>query len=74
MDRRVDAHGHLVRILIGNSFVHVKQVAVARPDLIFAMTADGISKIQVNAKATFPDTLACVTGLLGAAAGNVAWR
>ena len=65
MHGRINAHRDLVRILAGDLFVHIEEVAVALADDLFAQAPDGVRKIQVNPQAAWPDPAAFVTNFLG---------
>ena len=54
VDGRIDAHRHLVRILVGDALVHVEQVAVALAMTLRAQPFDRVRKIEINAQPSRP--------------------
>ncbi len=74
VNRGVDAHRHLVGVLIGDALVHLKQVAVTLANLCLAEPADGVRKVQINTLAARPDSAPFVAHLLRGTRGNIAWR
>ena len=55
----INPHGNLVWVLAGDSFVHIEQVAVFGANIIFAVTFDHRTEVQVHAvlERTDPFTL-----------------
>ena len=72
MDRRVDPHRHLVRILVRDLLVHVEQVAVAHPDDVSAEPFDRVGEIQVHREAAVADAASLVADDFGVARRDVA--
>jgi len=56
VDGRVDAHRHDVRVLVGDSFVHLEEVAVALLDHVLAEALDRRAEIEVRAVLQRTDT------------------
>ena len=71
---RVDAHGRLVGVLVGDALIHLEEVPVALLDLGLPEALDGVVKVEVDAAARGADATALVAGLLGGAAGDVPGR
>ena len=72
VDGGVDAHGHLVGILVGDALVHVEQVAVALANGLLAQALDGVGEVEIDAQAGFAHAAAFVAHRLGVARGHVA--
>ena len=51
VDGGVDAHRHLVRILVRDPLVHVEQVAVAAADRLDAEALDRVGEVQIHRQA-----------------------
>ena len=68
----VDAHGDLVRVLVGDALVHLDEVAVALLDDVLAEPADRVREVEVDAVLQRSDTPACVDLALDRAGGDVA--
>ncbi len=49
VDGGVDAHRHLVRVLVGDALVHLEQVAVALLDDVLAEALDRLGEVEVHA-------------------------
>ena len=69
--RRIDAHRHLVGVLVGDLLVHLEQVAVTLADGVLAQALDGSGKVQVHAAPARADAAAVVALFLGGAGGDV---
>jgi hypothetical protein len=54
VDRRVDPHRHLVRVLACDVLVHVEEIAIALFDHRFAQSVDGVAELEVHAHAARP--------------------
>ena len=67
MDRRIDAHRTLIRVLARDLFVDVKKISVAFADRLFPDARDGIGEIQINTAPAFADAAAFIANFLGAA-------
>ncbi len=72
VDGGVDAHGNLVRVLVGDALVHVEEVAVLFPDHGGPEALDGVRKVQVDAVPAGTHAAPFVRDLLGRARGDVA--
>ena len=73
VDGGVDAHRHLVRILVGDLLVHLEQVAVLLLDRRRAPSAlDRVGEVEVDGEAALADAAAFVADLLGVARRDVA--
>ena len=68
----VDAHRHLVGVLVGDLLVHLEEVAVTLADLVFAEALDRIGKVEIDAAAAGADAAIVVALLFGGAGGDVA--
>ena len=69
---RIDAHGDFVGVLAGDALVHFEEVAVALGNLVFAETLDGIGEIEIDAKTSWADTVACIAFGFGGAGSDIA--
>ena len=82
--RRVDTHGNLIRVLVGNPLVHVEEVAVLLFHGILTHTLDGLGEVEVHTTGTHvlgavridltnlrTDTTTLVTAVLGLTGCNV---
>ncbi len=49
VDRRVDAHRHLVRVLVGDALVHLEEVPVALLDDVAPEALDRLREVEVHA-------------------------
>ena len=65
MNRRVDAHRDFVRILVGDLFVHVEQVAVLLLDGFDPEALNRIAEIEVDGEPAVADAATFVADLLG---------
>ena len=45
---RENHHRRLVRVVVGNHFVHLEKVTVASCDNVFAETVDSVGEVEVN--------------------------
>ena len=72
VDRRVDPHRLLVRILVGDLFVHLEEVAVLLLDDVLTDPLDGVLEVEVDRQAALADTAPVVARLLGVTRGDVA--
>ena len=72
VDGGENLHGCFVGALVGDFFVHVEEVTVARSDLIAAEVADGLREVEIDSQAGVVHTEALVATFLGSAAGHVA--
>ena len=72
VDGGVDAHRHLVGILVGDALIHVEEVAVALANRLLAQAADGFGEVEIDAEAGLPYPVAFVAHRLGVAGGDVA--
>ena len=72
VDRGVDAHRHLVRVLAGDALVHLEQVAVALLDDVLAEPLDRLREVEVHAVLQRPDAAARVDLALDRARRDVA--
>src|SRR5437016_11752929 len=73
MHRRIDAHRRLIRILAGDLFIHVEEVAVALADFVFAETFDGVGEIKINTETAWPNASPLIANLLRRARRDAAW-
>ena len=60
VDRGVDAHGHLVRVLVGDAVVHLDEVAVALLDDVVPESLDRVAEVEVHTVLQWTDTTAGV--------------
>ena len=65
MDRRIDAHRHLIGVLAGDALVHFEEVAVAVFDHISTEAVDGISKVEIDTLATWANSPAIIARFFG---------
>src|SRR5262249_19942172 len=72
VNRRVNPHRNLVRILAGDPLIHLKQVAVLLADGVLAQSLNRVGEIQVYAEPRITHTEALVADLLGGTRGHVA--
>ena len=72
VDRRVDPHRHLVRILVGDLLVHVEQVAVLLLDHLGPEPLDRVLEVEVDRQPALADAAPFVGRLLGVARRDVA--
>ena len=56
VDGRVDPHGNLVRVLVGDALVHLEEVPVALLDHVVAEALDRLLEVEVDAVLLRPDT------------------
>ena len=56
VDGGVDAHGELVRVLVGDALVHLEEVAVALLDHVAAQTLDRAGEVEVGTVLQRADT------------------
>ena len=70
----IDAHRHLVGVLVGDLFVDLEEVAVTLPHLVLAQPLDGIREVQIYAQPAGADASPVVACLLRRARGDVARR
>src|SRR5919199_826120 len=57
---RIDAHGHLVRVLGGDALVHIEKVTVAFANNLGAQTLDRLTEVEVHAEPARSDAAALV--------------
>ena len=74
VNRGIDAHRHLVRILISDALVHLEQVPVPLADHAGPEALDGVAEVEIDAEAGFPDTPALVADFLCCPRCDVARR
>ena len=67
MKRRVNTHGHFVRVFAGDALVHVEQVAVAFANHVYAQPLDGIREVQKHTQAVLAHPARIVTNGFGIA-------
>ena len=72
VDRGVDAHRHLVRVLVGDALVHLEEVAVALFDDVRAEPLDRFGEVEVRAVLQRPDPAARVDLVLDRTRRDVA--
>ena len=72
VDGWINAHRHLIRIFVGDACVHLKEIAIALFDDVFAEAIDGIGEIEIDAEAGFTDAAALVANSFGVAGSDVA--
>ena len=65
VDSGENLHGCLVRIVTGDFFIHLEEVAVARADDIFSEALNSVLEIQINAEAGWGNSAAFIADLLG---------
>ena len=71
MGSRIDAHRNLVRIFVGDFFIHLEQVAVFGGNACDTHTLDGIGKVQINGTFRRTDTHALVADHLRIAGSHI---
>ena len=49
VDSRENTHGRLIRVVVGNALVHLKEIAVAFSDFIFTHSIYRVCKIEIDA-------------------------
>ena len=62
----VDAHRHLVGVLVGDLLVHLEQVAVLLRDGVLAEALDRVAEVEVDAEAGLADAAPVVAASLAA--------
>ena len=62
--RGVDAHRNPVRVLSGDSLVHLEQVAVLRRHRILAETLDGVGKVEIDPPVAVPHSESLIANRL----------
>src|SRR5271166_3040197 len=72
MNGRIDAHRHLVRVLVGDALVHVEDVALALANRVLAEAGDGVRKIQVHPKPAWTDPAPLIAHRLGVSRRHIA--
>ena len=72
VDGGENLHGGFVGALVGDFFVHVEEVTVARCNLVAAEVADGLREVEIHSQAGIVHTIALVATFFGSAAGHVA--
>ena len=72
MDGGVDAHRHLVGVLVRDLLVHVEEVAVLLLDRLETEPLDRVVEIEIDGEPAVADAAAVVARLLGVAGGDVA--
>ncbi len=72
MKGRVDAHGHPVRVFVGNLLVHVEEISVLGTNGLFTVAGDSVPEVQVHRLSGGAHSIALVAPGLGGAAGHVA--
>ena len=71
---RVDAHRHVVRVLVGDALVHLDQVPVPLADRVLTEAGDRVGEVEIDAVLQRTDALAAVDFELGRPRGDVARR
>src|SRR4030095_11206480 len=71
MDRRVDAHRHVVGVLTGDALVHLEQIAVPLADDMLAQAPDRIAEVEVHPLAAGADPPAFIAHPLGGTGADV---
>ena len=72
MHRRINAHRCLIRVLAGDLFIHVEEVAVAFADFVVAQTFDSVGEIKINTETARPNASPLIANLLRRARSDVA--
>jgi hypothetical protein len=71
---RENHHGDVVRILVDDPLVHLKQVSISRLDHVAAQTLNRVTKIQIDRHACGAHAPPFIADLLGASRRDVARR
>src|SRR5262245_732468 len=74
VNRRIDPHRDLVRILVRDLLIHLEEVSVLLLDHGHADTLDGVFELQIHGAVALANPSSVVAYLLGITRGDVAWH